>query len=78
MGQYEGFQLYSIGLPVYLVPEPSWFQDYSSVIELEVRDGDASRSSFIVQASFGYPGFLFPYIKLRIVLSRSVKNCVVI
>ena len=30
------------------VPIPSCFQYYSSVIELEVRDGDVSRSSFIV------------------------------
>ena len=37
-------------------PIPSCFQDYSSVKELEVRGGDASRSSFIVQDSFGYPG----------------------
>ena len=49
------------------VPIPSCFQDYSSVVELEVRDGDASRSSFIVQGCFGYPGsFVSPY---------KVENC---
>ena len=44
------------------VPIPSCFQNYGSIIELEVRDGDASRRSFIVKSCFGYPGFLvFPY-----------------
>ena len=44
------------------VPIPSCFQDYSSVIELKVRDDDASRSSSIVQGCFGYPGsFVSPY-----------------
>ena len=38
------------------------FQYCSSVVEFEVRDCDASRSSFIVQDCFVYPGFLaFPY-----------------
>ena len=41
------------------VPVSSCFQDYSSVIEFEVRDGDASRSSFIVQGCFGYTVFCF-------------------
>ena len=44
------------------VPIPSCFQDYSSIIELEVRHGDASGSSFIVQGCLGYPGsFVSPY-----------------
>ena len=35
---------------------------YSSIVELEVRDGDTSRSSFLVQDCFSYPGFfVFPY-----------------
>ena len=37
---------------------PSCFHSCSSVIELDVRDGDASESSFIIQNCFGYPGFL--------------------
>ena len=49
------------------------FQYCSSVVEFEVRDCDASRSSFIVQDCFGYPRFFaFPY-ELKY-LSRSVKN----
>ena len=40
----------------------SCFHYCSSVIELDVRDGDASGSSFIVQNCLGYPGFfVFPY-----------------
>jgi hypothetical protein len=30
---------------------------YCSVVQLEVRDGDSHRSSFIVESSFHYPGF---------------------
>ena len=38
------------------------FQYCSSIVEFEIRDCDASRSSFIVQDYFGYPGFFaFPY-----------------
>ena len=49
--------------------------NYSCVVELEIRGGDTSGSSFIVQGCFSYPGFFF-HMKLSIVLSRSVKNCV--
>jgi hypothetical protein len=53
---------------------------YCSVVQLEVRDGNSSRSSFITQDCFGYPLFccllvcLFFYMKLKIVLSRSPKK----
>ena len=62
-----------------LMPIPDCFQYCSSVVEFEVRDCDASRSSFIVQYCFGYPGifylfFLLFHVKLSTVLSRSVKN----
>ena len=61
------------------MPVPSCFYYCSSVIELDVRDGDASGSSCIIQDCFGYPGFLFLFLffhmKLMIVLSRSLKNC---
>ena len=41
---------------------PGCFQYCSSVVEIEARDCDASRSSFIVQDSFVYLGFFaFPY-----------------
>ena len=40
---------------------PSCFYYCCSVVELDVRDGDASRNSFIVKNCFGYPGFFgFP------------------
>ena len=40
----------------------SCFYYCSSIIELNVRDGDTSRSSFLVQDDFGYPGFfVLPY-----------------
>ena len=43
------------------MPIPGCFQYCSSVVEFEVRDYDFSRSSFIVQDCFGYPGFFaFP------------------
>ena len=44
------------------VPIPSCFHYCSSIIGLDVRYGDASRSSFLVQNCFGFPGFfVFPY-----------------
>ena len=57
------------------MPISSCFHCCSSIIELDVRDSDASGSSFIVQDSFDNPGFFF-HLKLSIVLSRSVKKCV--
>ena len=45
-------------------------------VELKIRDGDISGSSFIVQDCFSYPGLLFVHMKLCIVLSRFVTNCV--
>jgi hypothetical protein len=39
-----------------------WIYYYFSVVQLEIRDGDTSRSSFIVQNCFNYPRFFgFPY-----------------
>ena len=54
---------FSIGFPWSIFEiVPSYFQDYSFIIELEVLDGDYSRNSFIVKGCFGYPGsFVFPY-----------------
>ena len=41
---------------------PGCFQYCSSVVEFQGRDCDASRSYFIVQDCFCYPGsFAFPY-----------------
>jgi hypothetical protein len=48
------------------------------VVQLEIREGETSRNSFIIQDCFSYPGFfVFPY-EAQNFLSRSIKNCVVI
>lgn len=53
---HQGHQFDSlIHLSVFM-PIPCYFYYYSSVIELEVRNGDASGSSFTVQDYFSYPG----------------------
>ena len=52
-----------VSLPIFM-PILSSFHYCSSTIELDVRDGDASESSFIVQDCFGYPGCLFFQIKV--------------
>ena len=38
------------------MPAPGCFQYYSLEVDFEVRHCDASRSFFIVQDCFGYPG----------------------
>lgn len=44
---------------------------------LEIRHGDTSISSFIVQDCFNYPGsFVSFHMKLRVTLLRYVNNCV--
>jgi hypothetical protein len=58
---------------------PSRFYYYCPVLQLDISDDYISKSSFIVQDCFSYLGFcfvlfLFYHIKLRIVLSWSVKN----
>ena len=52
------------------------FHLYCSVVQLEVRHGDSSRSSFIVQECLGYPVWVLFVCLLRIALSRSAKQCV--
>ena len=65
-----------VNLSVFM-PVRSCFHYCSSVIELDVRDGDASRSFFIVKDLWLFCLFV-SHMKLTIVLSRSVKNCIVI
>jgi len=55
-----------INLPV-TVPIPCSFYHYCSVEQLEIRDGDSPRSSFIVENSFHYPGFF--------VIPNEFENC---
>ena len=68
MGSFLGLQFYSIDLPACFYNSTiQVFNHYYFVIQLEARDGDSSRSSFIVENCFGYPGvFFFPY---------EVENC---
>ena len=53
------FDLVPLVLLSVLMPIPGCFQYCSSIVEFENRNHDASRSSFIVQNCFGYPGFCF-------------------
>ena len=55
------------------LPIPSCFHYYGFLVEFEVRDGNTSRSSFVVQDCIGFL-LLFSHMKLSIVLSKSVKN----
>jgi hypothetical protein len=57
------------------MPTPCGFHCYYSVVQLGIKDGDAYGSSFVVQDHFSYAGFLFFHMRLRIALSRFVKNC---
>ena len=44
------------------VPISNCFYYYSSIVQLDVKNSDASRSSFIVQDCFSFPRFFaFPY-----------------
>jgi hypothetical protein len=48
-----------IYLPV-IVPIPFSFYRYYSVVQLEVRESDSTRGSFIVENGFSILGFLIP------------------
>ena len=59
------------------VPIPCRFYHYCSVVQLEVKDGDSPRNSFIFENSFCYPEvFFLIQMNLRIAPSISVKNWV--
>ena len=49
-------------LPVFVPIRYSFFYHYCSVAELEVRDGDSTSRSFVLENSFCNPGF-FCYFK---------------
>ena len=73
MGLFLGLKLYSIDLAVCLCTNIMQFYHCCSVVELEVRDGDSPRSSFIVENCFHYSDF-FPYEVEN--CSMSMENCV--
>jgi len=62
IGSFLDLQFYSTDLPACLCTNIiHFFNHYFSVIQLDVRDGDSPRNSFIVENSFLYPGiFAFP------------------
>ena len=75
IGVWVHFWVFNSILLIFLpisVPIPYSFYHYCSVIQLEVRDSDFSRSSFIVENSFCYPGFFV--IADEIAFSNSMKN----
>ena len=77
MGLFQGLVFNSVNQPVcsYTNTMHFYFYHHCSVVQLEVRDGNMPRISFIVQDCFSYPKFVcFLNMKLNIVLSRSVKN----
>ena len=47
---------------------------YCSVVQLEIRDGVASRSAFTLQDYLALLGFAFPY-EVDYCSSSSVNNC---
>jgi hypothetical protein len=54
---------------------PCSIYHYSSLVQLEVRNHDFSRSSFIVQDWFGYPRFfIFPY-EVESLFFKVYKKC---
>lgn len=71
-----GFMSVSLIHLSFFMPIPCSFYYYSSVVELEIKDGDTSGSFFIIQDCFSYPFCFFPYEDPIPILSRSVKNCV--
>ena len=51
-----------------------FFNHNCSVVQLNVRHGDSTRGSFIVENSFCYPSFLLFQMNLKIALSNLLKN----
>ena len=57
-----------------IVPVPYNFYHNGSVVQLEVRHGDSTRGSFIVENSFCYPSFFVIADQSADCLSNSLKN----
>ena len=70
MGSFLGVRFYSIDQPVCFYANTMGFFYYCSVVQLEIRDGNISRSSFIVQNCFSYPEVFFLFVFLY-----EVENC---
>ena len=78
--QFSQHHLYSFPLTwvSVFVPGPYCLDDYSFVIQLEVRDYDASTLVFVFKIALAMWGLFWFHTNCRIVYSSSVKNAGVI
>jgi hypothetical protein len=74
VGSFQGLQFYSIDLPVCHCTSSMQFYHNCSVIQLEIRNGDSTKVSFIAENSFCYSSPLVFQMNLQIGLSNSMKN----
>lgn len=72
---YLGLQFASPDDVSVFVPVQGCFYYYGLVVHLEIRYSDISSSSFIIMDCFNSSGLCF-CMKLKIVFSKSVRNCV--
>ena len=56
------------------VPMPCSFYHYCSVVQLEARNADSPRSSFLLRIVFAILGFLLFQMNLQIAHSNSIKD----
>ena len=77
MGLFQGLRFESIDQSVCSITISHSFYYYCSVVQLEIRDDDTSRSPEILLYRVPcFVLFFLPHMRLRIVFSRYVKNCV--
>ena len=67
LDSFLGFPFDCIINLIHFIPIPGRFYYYCSVVQLEFRVGDSTRSSSIVENSFHYPGFS--------VIPDELENC---
>jgi hypothetical protein len=58
------------------VPIPHYFYYYFTVAQLEIRDGESSINLLLFRIVLAILRFLCFYMKLKIDLSSSGKNCI--
>ena len=76
IGVWINIRVFNWSTSLFFMSIPSCFHYCSSIIELNVRNGDASGSSFIVQDCLGYPEFFcFPY-EVDYCSFKVCKKCV--
>ena len=57
VGSFMGLQFYFLDLPICHCTSTMQFYHNCSVVQLEVRDDDSTRGSFIVENNFCYARF---------------------